>query len=130
MKEEKNTIGKIYLFGGFGLFLFGLVYIFFSGLHDEKMMREHGVDTECVMDAYGKGSTGTRERKEGYVNRFVYQIGDSIHHCYVFTSIKPLPFGLKLQVRYLVKKDGSVTIDFPDEYEEKYKEYGFNDYGH
>ena len=107
-----------------------LLWIGFSMRHEAKMMREHGIATECVMDTYVKGCTGWRGPIEGYHNRFVYYIKDSIHYCYVFTSVKPLPVGLKLQVRYLIKEDGSVVIDFPEEYEDIYKEYGFNDYGY
>lgn len=111
----------------FGMFIFGLLYVFFSGLHDEKIMRENGVDTECVMISYAKGSLG-RGPTEGYHNRCAYSVNDSIHYCYVFTSVKPLPVGMRLKVRYLKHEDGRITIDFPDEYKEVYKEYGFNDY--
>ena len=98
--------------------------------HNRKLMREQGVDTECVTIAYGEGRTGFRAPQKGYFNQCAYYIGDFIHYCYVFTSVKPLPSGMKLKVRYLQKKDGKVTINFPDEYKEQYKEYGFNDYGY
>lgn len=93
-------------------------------------MQQQGINTECVMVAYEEGRTGQRGPKQGYYNQFAYHISDSIHYCYVFTSIKPLPFDTKLKVRYLQKKDGKVTISFTIEYKEEYKEYGFNDYGY
>ena len=107
-----------------------VLFVFFSSEYDEKLMREQGVDTECVTIAYGEGRTGFRAPQKGYFNQCAYYIGDFIHYCYVFTSVKPLPSGMKFKVRYLQKKDGKVTINFPDEYKEQYKEYGFNDYGY
>jgi hypothetical protein len=114
------------------LFLLGSLplYVFLSSNHNERLMREQGENTECVMVAYGEGRTGVRGPKKGFFNQFEYQIGYTIHQCYVFTSVKPLPIGLKLKVRYLQTKDGKVRINFPDEYKETYKEYGFNDYGY
>jgi hypothetical protein len=107
-----------------------LAYIYLEGERDGKLMREQGADTECIMVSYSEGRTGQRGPRKGYSNQFAYYIGDVVHYCYVFTSVKPLPFDLKLRVRYLRKKDGRVTIKFPDEYKEQYKEYGFNDYGY
>jgi hypothetical protein len=107
-----------------------LLFLYFGDIHDQKIMREQGIDTECIMIAYGEGRTGQRGPKKGYYNQFQYFIGDSIHYCYVFTSIKPLPYDMRLKVRFLKEKDGKVRINFPDEYKEKYKEYGFNDYGY
>jgi len=138
MIEFKNTqIEK----GAVKALLKGLSYIFLplifliscfllEDAYNAKLMRSQGVDTECVMIAYGEGSIGSRSPKKGYKNQFQYFIGDSIHYCYVFTSKKPLPFDMKLKVRYLQKKNGRVIINFPVEYKEMYKEYGFNDYGY
>lgn len=133
MKEKNKSVSArdllkfLYVLIPLGLFF---LYLYFSIEKDEKMMREQGINTECVMVAYGEGRTGQRGPKQGYYNQFAYHISDSIHYCYVFTSVKPLPYGLKLKVRYLINKDENVTIDFPDEYKEQYKEYGFNDYGY
>jgi hypothetical protein len=106
-----------------------LLPLVFEDNHDRKLMREQGVDTECVTVSYREGHTGQRGHKKGYHNQLMYYIGDSAHYCYVFTSVKPLPY-MKIKVRYLQKKDGKVIINFPVEYKEKYKEYGFNDYGY
>lgn len=133
MKESNDKdSARDYLKLLYVLIPFGLLfsYHYFSDKNYEKMMREQGINTECVMVAYGEGRTGQRGPKNGYVNQFKYNIGDSTHYCYVFTSGKPLPYNLKLKVRYLIHKDGNVTIDFPDDYKEQYKEYGFNDYGY
>ena len=127
-QDRKMTIKDILLLlSGLTPIAIMLLYVFFSGLHDEKVMREYGADTECVMISYAKGSLG-RGPTEGYHNRCAYSVNDSIYYCYVFTSVKPLPVGMRLKVRYLMHKDGRITIDFPDEYKEVYKEYGFNDY--
>lgn len=67
-------------------------------------MHDQGIDTECTMITYGEGRTGQRGPKKGYYNQFMYYIGDSIHFCYVFTSVKPLPSGMKFKVRYLQKR--------------------------
>lgn len=107
-----------------------LLSMYLSTVRDEKIMDKQGVDTTCVMVAYAEGGTGQRGPKKGYHNQFEYRVDGVIHHCYVFTSVKPLPIGMKLNVRYLKKKDGNVTINFPDVYKEQYKEYGFNDYGY
>lgn len=133
MKEKNKSVSArdllklLYVLIPIGLLL---LYVYYSDESDEKLMQQQGINTECVMVAFGEGRTGQRGPKKGYVNQFEYNIGDSIHYCYVFTSVKPLPYGLKLKVRYLINKDGNVTIDFPDEYKEQYKEYGFNDYGY
>lgn len=133
MKEKNESVSArdllkfLYVLIPLGLLL---LYVYYSGESDEKLMQQQGIDTKCVMVAYGEGRTGQRGPKQGYYNKFAYHIGDSIHYCYVFTSIKPLPFDTKLKVRYLQKKDGKVTIRFPAEYKEQYKEYGFNDYGY
>ncbi len=132
MKEKKNVSARdllkfLYVLIPLGLLL---LYVYYSSESDEKLMQQQGIDTTCVMVAYGEGRTGQRGPKQGYYNQFAFYIGDSIHYCYVFTSIKPLPFDTKLNVKYLQKKDGVVTIKFSAEYKEKYKEYGFNDYGY
>ncbi|GHV44478.1 hypothetical protein FACS1894180_5870 [Bacteroidia bacterium] len=135
IKFEKRAVRE--LFPALKLLLATLLFLSFILLpviiedeHNRKLMREQGIDTECVMIAYSEGRTGQRGPKFGYSNQFMYYIGDSIHYCYVFTSVKPLPFDMKLKVRYLQKKNGKVTINFSDKYKEQYKEYGFNDYGY
>lgn len=133
MKKETKIITKELskvVLAGLGPIAILLLYVFFSGKHDEKIMREHGINTECVTVAYAKGKTGSRGPVEGFHNKCAYFINDSIHYCYIFTSQKPLPVGLKLKVRYLVHENGRVTIDFPNEYKTEYAEYGFNDYGY
>jgi hypothetical protein len=133
MKEKNKSVSArdllkfLYVLIPLGLLL---LYVYYSDESDEKLMQQQGINTECVMVAFGEGRTGQRGPKKGYNNQFAYHIGDSIHYCYVFTSIKPLPFDTKLKVRYLQKKNGKVTIRFPAEYKEQYKEYGFNDYGY
>ena len=129
-KIEKLTIQDILKYSSiFVLLGLMLLYIHFDTLHSENTMFKYGVDTECVIVAYQSGSIGVREKINGYRNQCQYFIGDSIHYCYVFTSIKPLPLYTKLKMRYLQKKNRKIVIDFPDEYKEEYKEYGFNDYG-
>lgn len=131
--KKKNEIpAGSYFWMFLGLVPIGLLllHLYFSGVREEKQMLEHGVDTECVMVAYDLGRTGVRGPKSGYINKFEYQIGLAKYNCYVFTSRKPLPIGLKLNVRYLKSKDGQVRINFPDDYKQKYKAYGFNDYGY
>ncbi|MDR0828885.1 MAG: hypothetical protein LBN95_02075 [Prevotellaceae bacterium] len=126
--EKKVLIAiPLFLIAFFAVILLPLIL---KDNYNRKLMCEQGVDTECVMTAYGEGRTGVRGPKKGYSNQFMYYIGDSIHYCYVFTSVKPLPFDMRLKVRYLQKKDGTIIINFPDEYKETYKEYGFNDYGY
>ena len=135
IKLEKGSLSE--LFPALKLLLVALLFLaiillpnIIESKNNENLMCTQGVDTECVMIVYGEGRTGQRGPKQGYYNQFAYYIGDSIHYCYVFTSIKPLPFNMKLKVRYLQKKDGKVMINFPDEYKDLYKEYGFNDYGY
>jgi hypothetical protein len=123
----RDFLKLFYVFVPLGLML---MYLYFSGERDQKLMDKQGIDTVCVLIAYGEGSTGQRGQKNGYNNQFEYYIDGVSHYCYVFTSVKPLPVGMELKVRYLKMKDGSVRIDFPDEYKEQYKEFGFNDYGY
>ena len=129
MKEVNSYLLKVLLCGLVPIILL-LAYIYYDGEREEKLIQNQGVDTECIMIAFSEGRTGQRGPKKGYYNQFQYYIGDSIRYCYVFTSVKPLPSGIKLNVRYLQRKDGKVTINFPDEYKKIYKEYGFNDYGY
>jgi len=131
-KSKKVSARDLLLYVFYGLAPIGLLllYLYFSGENEDKLMREEGINTECVMVAYSEGQSGVRGPKKGYNNKFEYNIGNAIYRCFVFTSVKPLPLGLKLKVRYLKTKEGKVRINFPDEYEEAYKEYGFNDYGY
>jgi hypothetical protein len=133
MKAKNNDVAArdllklLYVLVPLGLIL---VYIYFSDERDEKLMSKHGIDTKCVMVSYSEGRTGQRGPQNGYFNQFEYHIDDFTHYCYVFTSVKPLPIGMELKVKYLKMKDGNVMINFPDVYKEQYKEYGFNDYGY
>ena len=128
-KNKKTSIRDIlklfYVFVPLGLLL---SYFYFTDEYSNKMLKERGTDTECVVIAFREGKSGVRGPKKGYYNKCQYIIDDSIHYCYVFTTIKPLPFYTKILVRYYQKKDGTIKIDFPEAY--KYKEYGFNDYGY
>jgi hypothetical protein len=131
IKNEKLSIRDflklLYVFVPMALLL---SYYYFTTDYEEKLLQTKGTNTECIVIAYGEGKMGVRGPKKGYMNKCQYYIGDSIHHCYIFTTAKPLPFYEKIKLKYFQLKDGSVKIDFPDTEEEKYKEYGFNDYGY
>lgn len=98
--------------------------------YEDKLWREQGTDTESVVVAYREGKMGVRGVKKGYYNACQYFIGDSIRNCYIFTTTKPLPLNEKIKVKYFQFKDGRIRIGFPNEVKEKYREYGFNDYGY
>ena len=107
-----------------------LLYYYFEDKHERELLQEKGIYTECVVIAYGEGRIGVRGPKKGFFNKCQYSIGNSIHYCYIFTTVKPLPFNEKIELKYFQFDDGRVTITFPDSVNEKYREYGFNDYGH
>jgi len=105
-----------------------LSYYYFEREYDDKLLREKGVSTECVVIAYMEGKMGARGPKKGWYNKCQYFIEDEVHYCHIFTTKKPLPFHTKILVRYYLRENGTVRIDFPESY--KYEEYGFNDYGY
>jgi len=107
-----------------------LSYYYFKNESENKLFWKQGIDTECIVIAYGEERTGVRGPRKGYYNKCRYFINDSIHYCYIFTTVKPLPVNEKIKLKYFQANDGRIRIDFPNTEKEKYKEYGFNDYGY
>ncbi|MDR0828884.1 MAG: hypothetical protein LBN95_02070 [Prevotellaceae bacterium] len=127
-KIKKRRTMIIYIF----IFLSMPAYLFTQCMKDskeEKMLQNYGVNTKCQVFAYAEGKSGVRGPKQGYYNKCWYIIGDSVHYCWIFTSKKHLP-DVKIALRYVVLKNGKVKINFPETEVNKYKEYGFNDYGY
>lgn len=114
------------------LYLLAAVIYFSSNLIQDKndniLLRDYGTITKCEIISYTQGDIGVRGPKKGYYNRCQYKIGNSIHHCYIFTSKKPFPINTKITLKYFQKKNGKIIIQFPTD--SKYDEYGFNDYGY
>ena len=119
------VIGAIILFGA---------YHFLNSHYEEKLFNENAIETDCVVIEVSKGRIGFKSPKYGYYNKCQYYINSQIHYCQIFTSVKPLTFGEKIPVKYYQftkgKKKGKILIDFSEETNLKYHEYGFNDYGY
>lgn len=105
-----------------------LIFQLIQNKKDQNALLNYGTLTECTVVAYTEGKSGIRGPKKGFYNKCQYNINDSLHYCYIFTSKKPLPSGSKISLKYYQKRNKSVIIDFPDT--KKYNEYGFNDYGY
>ena len=134
MKEKLDIRDGLKIVACFvGFFVLILAYPFFNTLYEDKLFRENYLETECVVIEVFKSRTGVRGPKYGYDNKCQYYIGDNVHYCQIFTSIKYLPIGEEITVQYYQftkgRKKGRVHIRFSEEMKLKYHEYGFNDYG-
>ena len=105
-----------------------LSYYYFEDESERKLLREQGINTECVVIERTKGKMGSRARKEVYNNKCQYLIDGTVHYCNIITRIKPLPINERIEMRYFQFDDGRVNITFPDSMKKKYKEFGFNNY--
>lgn len=103
------------------LFMFGILFFtkVLPDIQDKNHLRENGVTVVAEVINYKKG---TLLDKPVYINQCKYNIEDSICFSYFLTKRKALPLHEKIQIRYYIKKDGSIIRSYPEKekYEEKY----------
>jgi len=110
-------------------------YPFFENLYEKKLFQENSLETESEVTGWFEGRTGYRSPKHGFFNNCKYYVEEEVNYFRIFTSIKPLPLGDKINIKYYqytkgLKKGKVVVVSCTEELNLKYADYGIYDYGY